>query len=95
LVGQVNKLENVWNGAFVTQLMVTFPKLPGETVEHRENLPSELEISVFKFASVICQVKVRGLPMKHVYAYLYISLTVHHDINQFVITNLMHICFIS
>jgi hypothetical protein len=27
--------------------------------------------------------------------YLYISLTVHHDINQFVITNLMHICFIS
>jgi hypothetical protein len=26
---------------------------------------------------------------------LYISLTVHHDINQFVITNLMHICFIS
>jgi hypothetical protein len=24
--------------------------------------------------------------------YLYISLTVHHDINQFVITNLMHIC---
>jgi hypothetical protein len=27
--------------------------------------------------------------------FLYISLTVHHDINQFVITNLMHICFIS
>jgi hypothetical protein len=26
---------------------------------------------------------------------LYISLTVHRDINQFVITNLMHICFIS
>jgi hypothetical protein len=26
---------------------------------------------------------------------LCISLTVHHDINQFVITNLMHICFIS
>jgi hypothetical protein len=28
-------------------------------------------------------------------ALLYISLTVHHDINQFVITNLMHMCFIS
>jgi hypothetical protein len=27
--------------------------------------------------------------------YRYISLIVHHDINQFVITNLMHICFIS
>jgi hypothetical protein len=28
-------------------------------------------------------------------SYLYISLTVHHDINQFVIANLMHIYFIS
>jgi hypothetical protein len=27
--------------------------------------------------------------------FFYISLTVHNDINQFVITNLMHICFIS
>jgi hypothetical protein len=32
---------------------------------------------------------------KDFFKYLYISLTVHHDINQFVITKLMHICFIS
>jgi hypothetical protein len=31
----------------------------------------------------------------YMYMNLYISLTLHHYINQFVITNLMHICFIS
>jgi len=66
----------------VTQLMTMFPKLPGETVEHRENLPSELKISGFKFASVISQVKVRGVSQKkqayvrvsvcmYVYVYIY------------------------
>ena len=45
----------------MTQIMTMFPKLPGETVEHRENLPLELEISGFKFESVISQIKARGV----------------------------------
>lgn len=65
MVGQVdNEVENRWNGTFVTQIMAMFPKLPRETVENRENLPSELEISGFKFASVISQAKVRGVSDK-------------------------------
>jgi hypothetical protein len=44
--------------------MAMFPKLPVETLEHRENLPSELEISWFKFASIISQVQVRGVSDK-------------------------------
>jgi hypothetical protein len=43
---------------------------------------------IFQFIEIYC-------PVEHDIVYLYISLTVHHDINQFVITNLMHICFIS
>ena len=65
MVGQINnKLKNVWNGAFVTQLTTMFPKLPGEIVENREKLTSELEISGFKFASDISQVNVRGVSDK-------------------------------